>query len=219
MPTRKTLTKPVQLPALIEKDGRAVADSRDIAAFFGRRHDDVLKAIKTLLDQEPSLAGRNFADCSYSTETSGRRSFPCFKLDRDGFTLLAMGFTGPEALKFKLRYIAAFNEMEARLRAAPAIDQQPSFAGLEVMAARFCRQPSPALEQPRMSKSNNITVRMGAASWSVTIHDAGPDVGPLHFDLRAMDRHQRGKFFGQFHSAYRRLHRDSNSSSKRRAAA
>lgn len=34
---------------------------------------------------------------------------------RDGFTLLAMGYTGPEAMRFKLAYIEAFNRMEAEL--------------------------------------------------------------------------------------------------------
>ena len=35
---------------------------------------------------------------------------------RDGFTLLAMGYTGPEAMRFKLAYIEAFNALEAELQ-------------------------------------------------------------------------------------------------------
>jgi hypothetical protein len=39
-------------------------------------------------------------------------------MTRDGFAVLAMGFTGPKALAFKLAYIAAFNRMEGQLRLA-----------------------------------------------------------------------------------------------------
>jgi len=36
-------------------------------------------------------------------------------MTRDGFTLIVMGFTGKEAMAWKLRYIEAFNAMEAEL--------------------------------------------------------------------------------------------------------
>ena len=45
-------------------------------------------------------------------------------MDRDGFSLLAMGFTGKKALEWKLKYIAAFNEMEERLKAANALSEE-----------------------------------------------------------------------------------------------
>lgn len=38
-----------------------------------------------------------------------------YYLTRDGFTLLAMGFTGKKALQFKIAYIEAFNKMERML--------------------------------------------------------------------------------------------------------
>lgn len=37
-------------------------------------------------------------------------------MNRDGFTILAMGFTGKKALQFKLKYIEAFNKMEACIK-------------------------------------------------------------------------------------------------------
>jgi len=55
------------------------------------------------------------------------RSYPFIEMDRDGFTLLAMGFTGAKALKFKLAYIAAFNAMEVELRARD--DEDDVFVG------------------------------------------------------------------------------------------
>ncbi|WP_260458301.1 Rha family transcriptional regulator [Bacteroides salyersiae] len=41
-----------------------------------------------------------------------RKKGPMFYLTRDGFTFLAMGFTGKVAVEFKETYINAFNEME-----------------------------------------------------------------------------------------------------------
>ena len=54
-------------------------------------------------------------------------------------------------------------------------------------------------------KRGNVTVRMGAAHWDVTIKDA--TYGDLHFNLRKMDRHQRGRFHGTFMSSVRKSFR------------
>ena len=43
------------------------------------------------------------------------RNRKMFYMNRDGFTLLAMGFTGQKAMSFKLKYIEAFNAMERQL--------------------------------------------------------------------------------------------------------
>ena len=51
-------------------------------------------------------------------EYRGQR-FPEYLMNRDGFTLLAMGFTGKDALQWKMKYIAAFNEMEQALNSKP----------------------------------------------------------------------------------------------------
>ena len=57
------------------------------------------------------------------------RSLAMYIIFRDGFTLLAMGYTGPEAMRFKLAYIEAFNCMEAELarRNRPALPAAPRF--------------------------------------------------------------------------------------------
>ena len=44
-------------------------------------------------------------------------------MNRDGFSLLVMGFTGSKALEWKVRYIQAFNAMEAKL----AMEHQDSY--------------------------------------------------------------------------------------------
>jgi Rha family phage regulatory protein len=107
------------------KDGEVFANSRDIAAFFGKRHGHVLDAIANLIEQEPKLAHTEFSAGVYTLPETRDQEHRCFEMNRDGFTLLAMGFTGTKALKWKLRYIEAFNALEAecrRIASTPAID-------------------------------------------------------------------------------------------------
>ena len=113
-------------PAItLAEDGHAVTTSLVVASHFGKRHRDVLRAIRQIEDDlaaDASLADfreRNFALTSVDVPqpNGGTRSEPAYLLTRDGFSLLAMGFTGPEANRWKVAYIEAFNAMEARLNA------------------------------------------------------------------------------------------------------
>ena len=95
------------------QNGQPMADSRDVSERFSKKHKDVLKAIRNL-DCSPEFNGRNFALYSYTINIGQKK--PYYLMTRDGFCFLVMGFTGAEAAKWKERYIAAFNAMEARLR-------------------------------------------------------------------------------------------------------
>lgn len=92
----------------------ARANSLDVAAFFGKDHKNVLRDIRKLIGRRPELNRLKFALVERPDAKGELR--PTYDMDRDGFTLLAMGFTGEEALDFKLRYIERFNQMEAALR-------------------------------------------------------------------------------------------------------
>jgi Rha family phage regulatory protein len=94
------------------EDGRPTTTSLVVAEVFGKRHDDVLKRIRSL-DCSPEFTLRNFAECS--RRGSNNKPEPFFRMTRDGFTFLCMGFTGKEAARWKEAYIAAFNRMEAEL--------------------------------------------------------------------------------------------------------
>ena len=95
--------------------GVPTTTSLAIAKKFGKRHERVLDAIKKLVHQLPADTQHNFVPSSY-LDTTGR-TLPSYTITRDGFTLLAMGFTGKKALQFKLDYINAFNQMERALLA------------------------------------------------------------------------------------------------------
>ncbi|WP_149003307.1 Rha family transcriptional regulator, partial [Escherichia coli] len=110
-------------PEITIDNGQAVTTSLAVANFFSKRHDDVLKKIRTL-DCSPEFCARNFAETSISVNqpNGGTRKLPCYQITRDGFAFLAMGFTGKRAARFKEAYINAFNLMEKSLSGADASD-------------------------------------------------------------------------------------------------
>ncbi len=104
---------------LSTQNGEPVASSREVDKRFGKEHKHVLAAIRQILAAENS-ATKFFHETAF--EYRGQR-FPEHLMNRDGFALLAMGFTGKEAVTWKLKYIEAFNQMEKQL-AAQHKDQQ-----------------------------------------------------------------------------------------------
>ena len=120
------LSTPV--PTVSVHAGRPATTSLDVAKFFGKRHGNVVRDVYQLIDNTPETFSRlSFELASYLDEQAKNR--PMFIIYRDGFTLLAMGYTGPEAMRFKLAYIEAFNRMEAELakRNRPALPAAPRF--------------------------------------------------------------------------------------------
>ena len=111
------------VPAVFIKRGEVFANSRDVAEAFCKRPAHVLRDIDALITS-PDLE-----KCSWFHETKSEvrggkgatLTVRSFDLTRDGFTLLAMGWTGPKALTFKVGYINQFNTMEATLK-APSLD-------------------------------------------------------------------------------------------------
>lgn len=96
---------------LTTQNGEAVTSSRDVAKRFGKEHKDVLKAVKNLAAQNCAAKSMFYP----ATFENRGKSYPMYLMNRDGFSLLAMGFTGKEAVEWKLKYIEAFNAMEQQL--------------------------------------------------------------------------------------------------------
>lgn len=109
---------------LSTQNGEPVVSSREVAERFNKNHKDVLRAIE-------NLAAQNCATKSmfYETTFENRgKQYPMYLMNRDGFSLLTFGFTGDEALEWKLKYIQAFNAMEKQLA------QRPQLSRAELMA-------------------------------------------------------------------------------------
>lgn len=103
---------------LISENNQALTTSLLVAEKFGKEHEDVVRAIDNLLqnadDECTAELQSMFAEYTEDMPqpNGGVKSVTGFVMNRDGFALLATGFTGKRALRFKLEYIAAFNEME-----------------------------------------------------------------------------------------------------------
>lgn len=100
--------------------GENVTTSFLVAEKFNKEHKNVMRKIESLIsDIDNNLTGSKLSalklfNKSEQLDAHGQMR-PMYYMNRDGFTLLAMGFTGREALTWKLKYIQAFNEMEQRL--------------------------------------------------------------------------------------------------------
>ena len=105
--------KSIPTPAVFNREGRILTTSRDVADYFGKNHRDVLAAIDDLIGTD-GVGVRNFTQTLWTNSQNGQ-TYREYAMDRDGFTLLVMGFTGAKARKFKLAYITEFNRMEAEL--------------------------------------------------------------------------------------------------------
>lgn len=86
--------------------------TKDISEKFGKQHKNVLQAVRDLVAGN-SAAKNMFRESTY--ENRGKQ-YPMYLVTRDGFTLLAMGFTGADALEWKMKYISAFNRMAEIIR-------------------------------------------------------------------------------------------------------
>lgn len=107
---------------VILHERQAVTTSLKVAKVFNKRHDNVMQAIGSLLKNKDTP--QMFVEGTYVNEQNGQ-SYPMYYMNRDGFTLLAMGFTGSKAMEFKLKYIEAFNAMESTLKKVPAKKLDP----------------------------------------------------------------------------------------------
>ena len=97
-----------------QADGQVVVSSRVVAEKFGKEHNDLKKRVRELILDMGEISHNYFVSSEY--KDSLNRIQGEYLLTRDGFTLLAMGFTGKEALHWKLKYIEAFNRMEQQLK-------------------------------------------------------------------------------------------------------
>ncbi len=97
-------------------NGQVIVSSRQIADNFGKRHNHVLRDIETLIEGMSTTGHTEllFYKSTYINEQNNQE-YPEYVMNRDGFVLLSMGFKGASALEWKLKYIAAFNAMEATL--------------------------------------------------------------------------------------------------------
>lgn len=100
---------------VVNLEGNLVTTSIQIAEYFEKNHKEVLRDIRNILENcSEDFTERNFAPSNYIDSTG--RTLPMYELTKNGFAMLAMGYTGTKAMKFKVAYINAFDKMAEQLR-------------------------------------------------------------------------------------------------------
>lgn len=175
---------------LSTQNGEPVASSRQIAENFEKRHDHVMRDIDSFKKDVP-----NFGEMFFEAEAPDSYGRPqrTYLMNRDGFSLLVMGFTGKAALEWKLKYIAAFNEMEKKL----ATPQMPRLSK-EMQALFLLDDRTQKQEQRLTALENTMTVdynqqRVLRKSISRSVISAlGDEKAPAY-----IDNHVRSKVYSE----------------------
>jgi Rha family phage regulatory protein len=102
----------IDAPVVQIINNQITTTSTDLAKCFGKHHRNVLRKIESL-ECSAEFSALNFELAEYKDEQDKTR--PMYRITRDGFVFLAMGFTGTKAAQFKEAYINAFNQMEKQL--------------------------------------------------------------------------------------------------------
>ncbi|MBF0324225.1 MAG: Rha family transcriptional regulator [Alphaproteobacteria bacterium] len=130
------------MPVVFDDRGVVKTNSLDVATYFGKRHDNVVRDVRRLImeggalksEETPLSVKAMFALSEYIDEQGKLQ--PCYDVNRDGFLLLTMGYTGKTALRMKLAYMGRFNAMEAALRDGATITAMPSSSSGQETEAR-----------------------------------------------------------------------------------
>lgn len=135
---------------VVMKNQQAVTDSLKVAEAFDKKHKHVLESIDKKISSAENSAQfqKMFLEATYQ-DSSGKFN-RMYYMNRDGFTFIAMGFTGRKADDFKLKYIQAFNEMEKQIR-------QPKAERLEIMKRNSATKRAGMLYKIAMATDSNIS--------------------------------------------------------------
>ena len=117
-------------------EGRPVTSSIKVAEYFGKQHKDVLESIRKLVGLKPEFEReRNFSLTQEIKKLGATmRKIPFYWMDRKGFSILAMGFTGAKALDFKCAFYDEFERMEAQLRSPSQLENGDTITNAQQVA-------------------------------------------------------------------------------------
>lgn len=157
----------------VNENNQPTTTSKIIADKFHKVHRDVVRAINNL-DIPEDFRMRNFAQAKFKADNINGLEYNCYEMTRDGFTLLAMGFTGKKAMEWKIKFIEAFNAMEKALKGygTPAIaDNKETLKALGGIVKR-CTAAAVREELEALTKCNNdATVKLTAMLFENAIND------------------------------------------------
>ena len=173
---------------VIMHDQQAVTTSLILAEAFGKQHKHVLEAISSKINSAENSAQykKMFAEATY-TDKSGKQN-KMYYLNRDGFTFIAMGFTGRKADEFKLKYIDAFNRMEGQIKQQPQYKLPQTFSEALIELAKEVKKNEEL--QPKADKYDRYLSYKGL----ITITEIAKEYGMSGRELNQF-LHEKGIIF------------------------
>lgn len=127
--------------------GTPVTDSLKVADVFGKQHKNVLQQIRNMLGQAENSAHQNWFYETIFLDMQGKPR-PMYVMNRDGFSLLAMGLTGAKAMRFKVGFIEQFNKMENIVQ--NVMQQAPAIPQTLAEALRLAADQADKIEQQQL---------------------------------------------------------------------
>lgn len=125
---KRQVTKKQEFQLVLLTEEKCFTTSLIIAKIFEKEHKNVLRDINVLIQQFEAINGSKLkielTSQQIQMPNGGFRNEPYYEMDRDAFSLLVMGFTGEKALKWKWKFLEAFNYMEDKLKQVEEIDQK-----------------------------------------------------------------------------------------------
>lgn len=116
------------MPIVSVINNHVTALSTDVAKYFGKSHFHVIRDIENLIEKLPSsrasIFGASEVQIASNLKNAPSKLIKAYRMTRDGFTLLVMGWTGEKALQFKLAWLDAFNRMEEQLHKQQSFTEQ-----------------------------------------------------------------------------------------------
>lgn len=131
------------------QNDQVLTNSLLVAEKFEKRHDSVFRSVNQMIEKSPQKCGELFSIATY-IDSSGKEN-QMYIMNRKGFTLLAMGFTGKKAFDFKSDFYDAFEAMEKALK-----EKQKPLSQLEILV----QSARALLEQSR--RIDNVEKRLDA---------------------------------------------------------
>lgn len=101
--------------AVFRRDGLPITTSKMVADLFGKQHKHVLRDIRKLVEMDPELRSSFGPQLEvYEGPNGSQRSREVYTISQRGAALLVMGFTGPQALQWKQKFLDAFDHLAER---------------------------------------------------------------------------------------------------------
>lgn len=177
-------------PVVFIQNGEVFANSRDVANYFGKRHQHILRNIDNILKNKdrPKLDGLFIERFEY--HEAAQKEVRFFDMTKDGFNLLAMGFTGQKAIAFKIAYIEQSNAMEAELRRQTNVTIDYSDPAILIGVMNHLQLENKKKDELIAEQKQNLKKldRLEGARGSMCISDAAKTLGVKRDDLfRFMD--------------------------------